>query len=200
MYVFSESNELRDMYKKRTPGTRGIAEGYSAHVLDAMEILDEYWKTLEPVSIAKCWLKARTLSLGVSKQIRDMYEIAEVEDDSRSCTLAHDYEKMIECIMKLNLSALEGTGDDAVQSGADIRQWLRLEELEEVVEALGNDAAEENADIDSVVRSVISHGKPEKLEDMDKEDPEDDDDSAAEVITKAFPMLVELGHMFAVLE
>ena len=72
MEVFSARVELREMYKKRTPGTRGIAEGYSAHVLDAMEILDECWKELEPVSLAKYWLKERTLYPGVSKQIRDM--------------------------------------------------------------------------------------------------------------------------------
>lgn len=42
--------------RKMVAGTMGLAEGNSAHILDAAEILQAAWGDITPGTIARCWL------------------------------------------------------------------------------------------------------------------------------------------------
>lgn len=69
-----------------------------------------------------------------------------------SSIIEDDFEKIIILIEKLDLSA-DGT-DAITESGASLRDWPLVEELEEVVEGSQNDAIDDTVNIKDVVETV----------------------------------------------
>ena len=47
-------------------------EGYSPHILDAAEMIDEIWASTDVDSLARCWVKAAVLAPQQQADLRNL--------------------------------------------------------------------------------------------------------------------------------
>lgn len=191
--VLDTREELRELYKNRTSGTRGLSEGYQAHVLDALEILQDCWSEVTAETIAKCWLKARTLSPGISEEIRQRYNLNASASNLRpSPVLEEDFERIISLIENLDISGHL----QFAESEADVRDWALLEELQDVEQACRNDAMEDAVNVSELVCTSVRAAEDNGLEGGAA----GTNDDAVDSEPKDVPRMLELSRMFADLE
>lgn len=61
LQTVDEWEELRARAKRKTAGTRGLADAHNANLLDVAKLLKQIWDNMEPSVVINAWLKANCL-------------------------------------------------------------------------------------------------------------------------------------------
>lgn len=144
---------LREASKGIISGMKGLAEGYSAHLLDAMEILKDSWDSLEETAIENCWLRAQTLPKIMEADLKNAFGGSRLRGESVS--------DIVLAVENLCLHAsVNDPSADLPEIGADIPGWIVEESKEEIRDALLDNGNEAASNIENLVRITFESSDP----------------------------------------
>ena len=149
----SDRNNLRRRAEElsMTSGTKGLHDGYDAHLGDVARISKVVWNDLSMQTIARCWVKANMLcerhnnnllaDFGKSAAIRDA-AAAKADEIDLAVVEVQQLMKSIDLQSvddDLNIAELSEVYNDV----SNVRKWLDVERDEEVCEAMQSDLHQE---------------------------------------------------------
>ncbi|CAN8067909.1 unnamed protein product [Agarophyton chilense] len=179
-------------------GTRGLSEGYEAHVLDAVEIIVKAWNNVSAKTISSCWIKSGVLPPILEAQLSpehgilsESIKVVRTVQEGDVMQLTDTFKEVCNAKLRFQDMVDENLGEISV---AQIQKWTTLEESEDVREALAHDSlmimTEEMQD--EVVQSL----KPAEIESqMNSNNVKD-----AEAASLPVPSIASIAQMFSDVE
>ena len=129
--------QRRDDSTTLKQGMRGLSEGHDPHLLDVAKMVEKSWAQVTVMTICRCWVKSAVLPRAMSDELNGTY--GRMKNRSKD----DDVKEIIGLISKLQLN-IDRRDPFHVQvqesvTEDDVNYWLRLEEQEEIKDALVQD-------------------------------------------------------------
>jgi len=178
---FENAAIAREHFSGARKGTKGLNEGFEAHILDAIEIVSKAWGGISERTIARCWAHTGILGTEYTKQLRDRWprmvrqgrglsvdkdNDVDVDDKDNPLQIA---DRVMSMLGELSLDKVDDLNLSHIDNIKCVQDWMEIEDDPSVMELIEQEQCDAIRDLVDKTQSV--HSEEEDEDDEDKNMP-----------------------------
>jgi len=178
---FENAAIAREHFSGARKGTKGLNEGFEAHILDAIEIVSKAWGGISERTIARCWAHTGILGTEYTKQLRDRWprmvrqgrglsvdkdNDVDVDDKDNPLQIA---DRVMSMLGELSLDKVNDLNLSHIDNIKCVQDWMEIEDDPSVMELIEQEQCDALRDLVDKTQSV--HSEEEDEDDEDKNMP-----------------------------
>ena len=168
----------REHFSGARKGTKGLNEGFEAHILDAIEIVSKAWAGISERTIARCWAHTEILGTEYTKQLRDRWprrvrqgrelrvgNDVDVDDKDNPLQIA---DRVMSMLGELSIDKVDDLNLGHIDNVNSVQEWMGIEDDPSVMELIEQEQCDAIRDLVEKTQTVATHSEEEDEDDVDK--------------------------------